>query len=418
MRSLPRRAWPVAGSVAVVVLAAVLVVALTSGPDARPSAPPHTVRPAVPAYVADPVPKAKALSKDDAPEQCGIRAATLRTYAPGAEPELGHPSGPGECAWYSDNDGGAPYHERILEVRIGLGKPDTESSADGAALRELDPADPDPVVPELASTGHPARPVTGLGDEALYTYAAGLQNGLGLSGGATLLVRAGATVATITYRGRDIPDHGPVRQVPEKQARAAVLAAGADVARALHAPAHPAVASPAVTVPPPRPRTVRPCDLVPAALAGRLAAGATRERPSHALLNGRYGQVGDSCQWDAEPTGHRPERHLSVTVIAESEWRRGMAVAQATRQYLERHDDARATAASGFHAVRGLGDQAYAAYRGLDTYGDEGGGEVTFRYRNMVVSVGYVGGAEDPLGAGPAINGAYTVATRVLEELR
>lgn len=404
-----------AGSAAAVVA---LVVALAAGcDDAKPRPPGQAVRLSAPAFAADPVPKAKALSTGDAPERCGVGAATLRTYAPGAKPELGHPSGPGDCGWYSDTDGGVPYHERILEVGIGLGKPHTGSSADGEALRALDPADPAPAIPDLASTGHPARPVTGLGDEALYTYAAGLQNGLGLSGGATLLVRAGATVATITYRGRDIPHHGPVRQVPEKQARAAVLAAGADLARALHAPAHPAVTSAAVTVPPPRPRTVRPCDLVPAALAVRLAAGAKRERPSQTRLNGQYGQVGDSCQWDVEPVGHRPERHLSVTVIAESEWRLGMAVAQATRQYLERHDDARAAAASGFHAVRGLGDQAYAVYRGADKYGEEGGGEVTFRYRNTVVSVGYTGG-EDPLGAGPAVNGAYTVATRALEELR
>lgn len=411
--SLPRRAWPAAGAVAVVVLAVVLVVALTSGPDARPSAPRSTVRPAAPAYVADPVPKAKRLTKDDVPKQCGIRAATLHTYEPDAERDLGFDSGPGACGWYSDDDRGATYHERILNVLIDLSKPAPEPSADGEALSDLDPA----ADQDLVTAGHPPRPVGGLGDEALYSYAAGLANGLAHSDGATLLVRVGATVATITYRGREIPGHGPAREVPEKQARAAVLAAGADVARALHAPAHPVLGSAAATVPPPEPRRVRPCDLVPAALADRLAAGATRERPDNTLWNGKYGQVGDSCEWNAESAaGHRPERHLSVTVYAESEWRPGMAVAQATRKYLELHDDARAADAAGFGAVRGLGDQAYAVYR--DKPEDEGGGEVTFRYRNMVVSVGYSGGSEDPLGEGPAINGAYTVATRVLQELR
>lgn len=444
--TVSRRVWMIGGAAAVVAaLAVALVVVLEPGGDAS------GVRLSTPSYTADPVPKPRTPAEGDVSKRCGVSTATLHTYVPRAD-DLGHgdESGVVSCEWYSLNNGtrtcpalcpaGDGDSDRILEIGITKAEPDAiaDGSPDGDALRALDPASA-----PLIAAGDPARPVGGLGDEALYHYSPGLSKSYTprvntdvSTGGALLRFRAGAVVVTVTYSGRDFSDSGPVRQVVEKQARPAVLAAATDIATALHAPAKPALTAPAAAaLPPPAPRAVRPCELVPDDVVQRLAAGATRERPRDSVADSQppYGQASDSCEWDAEPTcclhedsDHRPERHLTVTVYAESEWRRGIAVAQATRLYLEHHDDARAAAQSAFHAVRGLGDQAYAAYRKIRPVSDTSGGEVTFRYRDLVVVVGYRGAdgssaAEEdqhPLAEQTAVNGAYTAATAVLEALR
>lgn len=441
--TVSRRVWLAGGAVvAVVALAVVLIVVLTGRDDGS------GVRLATPSYVADPVPRPKTLAKKDVPKRCGVSAATLRRYAPSADRLGDGDRADADCTWYSQNNGkskcpgfcpaGGGDTDRELEVGITPVGGDSAGSGspDGDALRELDPADAD-----LIAAGDPPRPVGGLGDEALYDYSAGLSKdylpGLNTdvsTGGALLRFRTGAIVVTVTYSGRDFSGSGRVRQVAEKQARPAVLAAATDIAKALHAPAKPAFAAAPAAVPPPAPRAVRPCELVPDDLVKRLAAGATRERPPGSVPNPPppYGQAADSCEWDAVPTcclhedsDHRPARHLTVTVYTESEWRRGMAVAQATRLYLEQHDDARTAALLDFHAVRGLGDQAFAAYGELQRQPGVAGGHVTFRYRDAVVDVDYSGAGdgsvtpdEHPLDKRTAVNGAYTAATAVLEALR
>lgn len=424
--AVSRRTWTIGGAVAAVIgPAVVLIMMLTGGggPDVRLSAP---------AYIADPVPPAKTLTAGALPHGCGVGKATIRTYAPGADTTGGDLIG--GCQWYSSSH---DYHrERVLSVDSqdkAVAPAALGESADGNALRAMDPAD----VKRVAAR-HPEQPVSGLGDEALYDYSTASGTEVGTEDGATLRFRTGATVLTVTYTGHDFSGSGPARPVAGKEARAAVFAAATDIAKALHLPAKPALtATPADAVPPPAPRTVRPCDLVPRDLADRLAKGATHERPTDtsAKLTATYGLATDTCAWDAEPTcclhqdtDDLPERHLTVTVSTESEWRRGIAVAQATRLYLEDHDDARAAATAGwtFHAVRGLGDQAYAAYRPMDATSSVGEGEVTFRYRDRVVQVGYHGADtstsvepdKHPLDQKSAVNGAYTAAVAVREALR
>lgn len=425
--SVSRRTWVIGGAVAAAVLAAMLIVVLTAvgddGADVRLSAP---------RYVADPVPVARTIPAGDVPERCGVRKTTIHRYAPGDESEYGDE----QCEWYSLNHGRKRCpgfcrtvggdRERILEITFTTqSSSGTGDSPGGYARHALDPADA-----SLAITGRPARPVGGLGDEALYRYSPALSSGGETSGGSSLRFRVSGTVVTVTYRGRDFSGSGPSRQiaqVAEKAARPAVFAAAADVAAALHVPAKPAFTAAAAAGPSPVRTMPRPCDLVPRALVDRLTPEATRQRPqSYPPLNTSvqtYGLAGDGCQWDSAQTyggsgEHRPERHLTVTVLAARESRPGIAVPQATRQYLERHDDVRAEAGAGLRAVRGLGDQAYAAYRGQATGTDAAGGEVTFRYRNLVVQVVYSGGIEDRLERQAAVDGAYTVATRVQEAMR
>lgn len=437
--TVSRRAWMIGGAVAVVVvLAVVLIVVLNPGGGGS------GVRLSAPSYIADPVPKAKPLTADRAPKRCGVATSTLRTYVPSAD-DLGDDgdTGAATCDWYSLN-GGAEHcpgfcptgdgdRERRLKVVIGRPGEPTDpggASPDGDALRDLDPADA-----LLVTAGSPERKVDALGDEALYHYSPAEGVTSDTNEGAELRFRTGATVVTVSYTGGDFSDDGPKRQVAEKEARPAVLAAAADVARALHVPARPVIGPVApAAIPPPAPRTVHPCDLVPHDLVNRLAEGAVHRRaPAPATgVAAPYGQARDACEWDADPTcclgadtDKRPERHLIVTVYAESEWRRGIAVAQATRLYLERHDDERAAALSDFHAVRGLGDQAFAAYGALQPPSGTAGGHVGFRYRDVVVDVDYTGARdssvtpdEHPLDKRAAVNGAYTAAAAVLEALR
>jgi len=416
--SVARRAGVAAGVVAV------LAGALASCSGGAQAPPRPGVRLAAPAYVADPVPKDERRTKSDLPGgHCGIGTATLRSYVPDVyDDDFGH----GGCFWTSvrDEPSGAD-HERELLVTFEdpLTSGDDGASAGGDALRALDPA-ADPV---RMATGTAPRPVSGIGDEALYTYAAGAADTLGRDVGAELRFRAGATLVRVAYRGNDRPEEygDPKRQVPEKEARRAVLAGATDVAKALHVPAKPVVTSPATAVPPPAPRTVRPCDLLPAAVAETLAAGAIRQGTRNVTETAGYGEAVASCSWDVN-VRHRPERHLRVRVDTESEWRPGIAAGQAKRRYLEWHDDARDAAAKDFHAVRNLGDQAYAVYVHGEEPGDENHGEVGFRYRDRVVQVSYSGGddgqiretGDRPLGKNTAINGAYTAATHILEALR
>jgi hypothetical protein len=313
--------------------------------------------------------------------------------------------------------------ERVLEATVTVADGQTPvagQSMAGNALRQLGPASAAEI-----TAGTPSRTVTGLGDEARYTYSPAVRASGGATEGASLRFRAGTVIVAVRYRGRDFSDDGPQRQVPEAEARRAVLAAASDAARALGTPARPVFAEPAPTGPPPVRHVPRPCDLVPASLAERLAPGAVRRRGASPVtaadqVSAAYGQASDTCVWDSAPTcclgeatDHRPERHLSVTVRSFAEWRRGIAVRLAARDYLQLYYDARDGAGhTGFRAVRGLGDQAYAVYRADDAMDDLQDGDVAFRVRNLVIEVGYAGARDEPLPHGMAVNAAYTVAAR------
>lgn len=428
MRVAVSRRYVLVGAVVLVAVAvAVVGVVVGTGGDGGADAPLATPR-----YTADPVPKARVLDADDLPRRCGVSSATIDRYAPADSPDMDD----GNCRWYSLNRGkkhcgfcpaNRGDHERVLDINIdpGDGKAVNGASRAGDALRALNPA---PV--SLVESGHQGRTVGGLGDEALYFYtsAAMASGGLGGRGGkpgASLAFRTGAAVVTVNYRGRDWTGDGPVRRVTEKQAKPAVFAAAADVAHALHAPAKPSFTAPRTAGTPVR-RVPHPCDLVPAKLADRLAEGAERKRGTPSTMvrtpaDTPYGLATDTCRWDSLPTcclhedtDHRPERHLSVTVASVSEWRRGVAVPLATRQYLERHHDARdGGSARWFRALRGLGDQAFAAYVDDTSLSSDGPvGAVVFRYHNLVIETAYWGDDERPLPRDQAVTGAYTAAAR------
>lgn len=417
---LSRRVQVIGVAVAVVVvLAAGLTVALAGGGD------PPVVRLSAPRYVADPVPKPKKIGH--LPAHCGVRKATVHRFVPGRDKNQGDASW---CAWewYSTKTVGAENRE--LQAGLGADGPDvptTGKSADGDALRLMNPADPQQV-----AAGRAVRPVSGLGEEALYAYTPATQGDhlLGIDDpGAVLRFRVGANVISITATGRDRAKDQSLHAVPEKQMRPVVFAAAADVARALHVPAKPVFTAGTAGPPPPIAHPVRPCDLVPDELAHRLVPGAVGARPEDVGLPGdailsepgavvpSYGEAVDSCDWEVGDDYSAKHDHLSVTVLTETNWRPGIAVPQATRQYLVLHDEARAKEAPYFHAVRGLGDQAFTGHgSGEDTVDwQDDTFQVTFRRRNLVVVVGYDGTG---LTDGQDINGAYTVAARAQEALR
>lgn len=437
---LSRRVIGVAAA-AVVVLAAGLIVALVhgGGPDVRLSAPP---------YAADPVPKPKTIDTRAVPADCGVRKATRHRYAPGADDSGGKPGRLQNLIGHSSTQGwGCEWRgqggRRTLKVDLktefarnpleSIGSTSTPST-DGDALRLMNPADPEPI-----AAGSPARPVGGLGEEALYQYSPGFDDGDKDAQGAVLRFRVGASVVTVTYGGVDRAKDDSLRVIPEKRARAGVFAAAADAARALHVPATPAFTPATVGAPPPIAHPVRPCDLVPANLADTLAPGAVRTRPQsvgptdqHIQLMPSYGEAVDTCRWyldepeqnsDGDSIGDK-RRDLSVTVLTEANWRPGIAVPQATRQFQTLYDDARGTGSQDFHAVRGLGDQGFVTYLPAP-FQDPGTYAVIFRRGAVIVAVSYSG--SDPGGdpeSGRAldvttqINGAYTVAARAEEALR
>jgi hypothetical protein len=415
-----RRAAAIGAAAVAVALAATLAVLLTRG--GGPAEPPLRA----PASTADTVPELRAPAAKDLPKGCGVGAGTVKKYAPGSDTQRSRT----DCRWYSLNGGkehcgwcvaSGGDRERVLEATVTVAdgqNPVAGQSVAGNALRQLGPASAAEI-----TAGTPSRTVAGLGDEARYTYSPAVRASGGATEGASLRFRAGAVVVAVRYRGRDFSDDGPQRQVPEAEARRAVLAAASDAARALGKPARPVFAEPAPAGPPPVRRVPRPCDLVPASLAERLAPGAVRRRGASPVADqvvAAYGQASDTCVWDSTPTcclgkatDHRPERHLSVTVRSFAEWRRGIAVRLAARDYLQLHYDARDGAGhTGFRAVRGLGDQAYADYRTDVSGDDQQGGDVAFRVRNLVIVVAYTGARDEPLPHDMAVNAAYTVAAR------
>ena len=420
--SLSRRTVLIgAAVVAGLALAVTLAVVLTGGSGAAPDAP--LVRPVA---EKDVVPKLRTFDASDIPKSCGISAKTVKRYAPGDHGKQDRAS----CHWYSLNSGAKNCpgicpasggdRERVLDVHIERTPHTTSSRGDseaGAALRALQPAPATRV-----AAGRPPRPVTGLGDEAYYSYSAALSNP-GDKGG-TLAFRTGTALISVTYDGRTWGAKGKLTQVPESEARPALFAAATDVARALGVSAAPRFGDPvSVTGQPPVRRVPRPCDLVPPELARRLAPGAERRRTAQGLASNAvvYGAGQDSCTWDSTPTcclnedtDHRPERHLTVTVRSVTDWRRGIGTWLARRDFLAEYHDAReGRGRSRFQRVRGLGDEAYTVAHGPLGIGASGGGaNVAFRYRNVIVLVDYTGGKDGSPRPDEAVNAAYTVAVR------
>ncbi|GAA1822550.1 hypothetical protein [Actinomadura chokoriensis] len=331
---------------------------------------------------------------DAYPERCGISAATLARLVPGAR--TARDGGQGTCTWSSQKDD--RKSERHLSVGFTLfpgsalrpGMPQTGRAPVAAAMKSLGPK----------WSNVPGRAVTGLGDEAFMQVSPAT--------GATVVMRVGNANVSVQYRSLFWP-------IPEATARDGAFAAASEVAAALGArtPARPAVA------PAPQPTPARKvpdlCAAVSERTRQRLVEGdsVTGEPASRGgALAIKDAKVGN-CSW----TSTDRELAVSAAVVPGSGLFDGALLA--TREYVMRHDDARAEKTLSVHdekyfrAVTGLGDQAFAIQ-----VPEVIPGEVVFRDGNVLVRVTYEAADErHPLSRKHAVRGAYAAAQEVAQAL-
>ncbi|MFB4311167.1 hypothetical protein [Actinomadura sp. GTD37] len=328
------------------------------------------------------------------PEGCGLSAAALDRLVPGAR--TGKDGREGTCTWSSRSDD--RKSERYLSIGFTLfpgtalrpGAPQTGRAPVAAAMAALGPKWSDV----------PGRAVTGLGDEALMQVSP--------STGATIVTRVGNANVSVQYRSL-------FRPLPEETARDGALAAASDVVARLGArtPAHPAIAP----APGPTPARTIPdlCAAVSERTRQRLVEGdsaTVRSASRGGALAIEDAQV-RNCSWASKDR----ELEVSAAIVPGSALFDGARLA--TREYMVRHDDARAEETLSvrdrkfFRAVTGLGDQAFAVQvPGVVP------GEVVFRDGNVLVRVTY--GATDerePLSGKHAVRGAYAAAQEVAQAL-
>ena len=409
-----------AGSLALV-LGAVIVVVVGRGTGSGGIADgPLLAAPAA----ADRVPAGRIFEK--LPRNCGVSDETALRLAPGADRDaekggVFRRGGSGDCRWYSLDDGKAECgwclgdfaNERVLDVTITLAEGRTQSPITEAMdlVSRSEPDAPEPTV------------VEGLGEEATARYSAD-----GATEGAVVAFRVGNAVASVEYRGWD--DAGDRREtIPEKTAMDGALAAAAEAAKSLGAPASPEPSTVKHPVARPLGRVPKPCDAVPGDTVDRVARDAYRRRGSSMLFPKmlQTGMSGDTCMWKAETSRYADEgrsRTLKVSLAVAEERLPGMGVHTATRQYQGLHRNLRdgktagADDLTGFTPLAGPGDRAFAVTRsGSGPSGDVG--VVVFQKRNVLVEVTYEGAdGGTGLRGRTLVDGAYTVAVAVERTLR
>lgn len=385
------RGWPMAvlaGGVAVLVAMGVTVAVLTGGGDPPPPAP---------TLAHDPVPRP--LNVLSEPSDCGVPATAVRKvlrtkrYAP--------PNG--DCWWRAD----APPNLRELEADFALSQGTDPGGGSPAA-------DAMGVFPGAIGTARakyadvPGQTVTGLGDEAVAGYQQKRGNGV-----AWVVFRAGNAVVTVMFGGGTVLGLGTRgvrgRPVPRTEAVRGALTVASAVAKGLGAPAsHPRVTA-VPAAPAPITRAFDACTIVPKDVLDRflrdgIVGPARMPMPNvDSLLDS---PASSGCVWSAE--------HRKLVVRIESA-RSRTATAEAAREFLRRYYVGRTNGT--FDPLRGLGDQAFGTYAddmSSDVaFGDLG--EVAFRTRNVIVSIGYGTSLSEPepLPDARAIDGAYAIAARV-----
>ncbi|WP_192809979.1 hypothetical protein [Actinomadura rudentiformis] len=389
-----RTTGAVAGGAALVLGAAVVVV--LSGPRGEAGV---TLIP--PRGKVDPVPAEPLITAT--PGDCGVSAATVRRLALGDDG--GGPNHDGGCDWYSSGPGG---RVRSLAVDVVVRGTIGDAMVDFPRERWF-------IASPLARllSPNPPKTVTGLGDEATTYYSADLQ-----VKGAFVVLRAHNVIATIQYSGRDDTDDPVGKVISQKTATAGALAAAAEVARSLKAPARPVLADQASTTSAPALRRVpKPCDAVPADVIALVAPGTKRGRWVSSLVDEVPDARFATCRWapaDASMDGER-KRYLTVTIASVPDQRPGHGTQTATRQYVQTHLRARSAGAH-FTALAGLGDQAFAVFTQTDFIVQAHSGLVAFRVRNVLVAVGY-SGEHARMPPDQAIKGAHTVAVWVAKAL-
>jgi hypothetical protein len=331
---------------------------------------------------------------DAYPEHCGISAATLARLVPNARTT--RDGGQGTCTWASQKDD--RKSERHLSVGFTLfpgsalrpGMPQTGRAPVAAAMMSLGPK----------WSNVPGKAVTGLGDEAFMQVSP--------STGATVVMRVGNANVSVQYRSLFWP-------IAEGTAREGAFAAASEVVAALGArtPARPAIAA----APRPTPARTVPdlCAAVSERTRQRLVEGdsITGEPASGGGALAIKDAKVSNCSWTSK------DRALAVSaaVVPGSGLLDGTRLA--TREYVMRHDDARAEETLSVHdekyfrAVTGLGDQAFAVQ-----VPEVIPGEVVFRDGNVLVRVTYEAMDErHPLSRKHAVRGAYAAAQEVARAL-
>jgi len=396
-RHVPMRARVVIVAASAVLLAAAVLITLAAVPSPLPG--PRTLP-------HDPVPAERI--RWSIPANCGISAATLKALSGDASLDS---VGGGSCTWNNrDQDGRGDLKVGITAHHAGPGAPgatEQGGSSVAAAITALGTG--------AVYQGATVTPLTGLGDEAV----------LSETRSSVRFADVSFRTGNVTVRAEYSTEASPYRHKPLSagELRAGALRAAADVGRALGAPARPKIAAapsraPAVHTP------ASVCDVVPSDLRDRLLGTEDRQADSGGehddpYLSGSLLRGAHTTTCDLQSDGRELEVAITTSTAA-------TAVRDVGREYLRRYLEARAekplagTDERYFHALSGLGDQAFCAYL------EEGGGvsdvespaRVVIRSGTALISVVYGSDTDgyeadlEPLTREEAVDGAYAVAVR------
>lgn len=397
----------VVGAVAVAVIVAGVVAAVALGGDGLPAPRP---------LAHDPVPAER--NRTTVPADCGVTGETLKALTP--RPQIDRAGDGGKCEWSSDAT--EKHGDRRLTVTVSLlhagpGVPNATATAYSSEATAMNA-----FVATVRQRPEGRRPVTGLGDEAV--VAAGL---FGRDNARRVTFRTGNLIATAEYEAE--PTTTELKQAPLSTAgiRDGAFRAAADIARRLGAPAEPALGEPRAKATPVKLQESA-CALVP---------GDLRERLVGADVDG---DVGKTDPLDAPEPGTEPAtrgcqwlgdaRELTVAITSPAAAGATSFTRDTRREYLRRYLEARAEPpissrdARYFHALSGLGDQAFCAYLAESELSDisaRSPARIVARVGEALVTVTYGTIADDesePLTEEEAVNGAYAAAVHVVRAVR
>lgn len=400
----------IVAAVALVFLAGGVVAVLTLGGDGGLPAPRVLDH--------DPVPAER--HRATLPADCGVTATTLSAITP--HPELQRDGTAGECEWYwaaTGKHGSRRLTVRLSIVRAGAGVPNARSRGNSSVAAAIDIFS---AAAKERGSAHPSA-VAGLGDES-FTYSERHDM-------RTVVFRAGNVIANAQYTAEGFTTKLKNRPLSDARKRAGVFRAAADVARALGAPAKPELRrAPSPRAAPTLPESA--CDPASEGLRERLLGDDADSNSGESdPLNPAAASTGGSarsCTWLGNG------REITIAFSSAKPTGLGAPVADARREYLRRYLDARAEKPISahderyFHALSGLGDQAFCAYVDesvLPGISARGAARVSARAGGVLVTVTYgntSGGYDDddaePLSRTDAVNGAYAVAVRAVRAAR
>lgn len=406
-----RRIVSIGAGAVVAVAAAAVVVAVNRGPDTIDD----VGGPVAAARTADHRPHGPALR--NAPYDCGMSPAVLDRLAGGAEKTEQQSIGSDRCTW-----GGVTGGNR-LEVDLEFSATDAGRPDPSEALGDFTRMISTGKASSTDRTG-PVTALTGLGADAVGWTAVAEVDGTPLTDRAhprvwhgrastTIAFQAGNVAAQVTYGVADRTKDGVdlTAHPLETTTRDGALAAATSLARQIGAPVRGTPAE-ARTPAGPVARTLPAACSIAAAGTVRTAADNPELKPErddgNSLEDGDTGLDGDRCAWSGGLG-----RSVDVEwALAGEPSPTGDAATAARRVYDQRYLSARDTPEgtpdqSVFTALKGLGDQAFAAYE-KDEDIDGGDGVVLVRKRNALIRVRCW--TIDPYSPDDALNCAYAVA--------